>query len=67
MDRSSEIDTEDVTEEIENSSSEEEEDIEISDVDEPEFNQYVPYSLDSGCGNGFVANISLEPGQPMIK
>lgn len=67
MDRLSEMDIEDVAEEIEDSSSEEEQCIEISDTDEPEFDQYVPSSLDSGCGNGIVTDISLESGQPMIK
>ena len=67
VDGSSEMDTEDIAGEIEDSSSEEEQDIEISDTDEPEFDQYVPSSLDSGRGNGIVTNISLESGQPMIK
>jgi hypothetical protein len=41
MDRSSEMDSEDVAEEIEDSSSEEEKDIEMSDTDEPEFDRYM--------------------------
>ena len=67
MDRLSELDTEDFAEEIEDSSSEEEPDLEISDTDEAEFDQYVPSGLDSGRGNGIVTDISMESGQPLIK
>jgi hypothetical protein len=67
MDRLSEMGTEDVAKEIEDSSSEEEQDLEISDTDEAEFDQYVPFRLDSGCGNGIVTNISMESGQHLIK
>jgi len=54
MDELSEKDIEDVAEDIRDSSSEEEPDLEISDTDEPEFDQYVPSCLDSGCGKGLL-------------
>ena len=59
--------TVDVAKEIEDSNSEEEQDLEISDADEAGFDQYVPFSLNSGSGNGIAINISMESGQRLIK
>lgn len=45
-DRNVEMDIGSVVENVEDSSSEEEQELVISDNDEPEFDQYAPYTLD---------------------